>query len=816
MKKSIQTKLFALCILLVVITSINISIPFYVLTKQEKLSASQTQIQVAFEIIRDDILKRIQDQSQKIEEVFQQVSAIPWGLSLYNGAEEEQHFFSNSTYSSYFITIGEEFSNFGRLISADRISLYGADKRILVSFHKEDLTQEKTGVYVTTKDGRHTYLSIDDYSQSLISQKKFPQNPLPLELLAEFDQEIPQKLVSEHFSEGNRLGLRIIAPISHYGEIVGVLVADTFYTESMAARYTALSHTEIIIFANRQWSIGTLPAQKQIDKETFDLLTLNNDLLKNESNTEIISVGIDDKNYYQGKFGFYNSNGLPVGAITANLLKEIEKQEIRKMTIAVIVISLLGIAISFVLAILFSRKTISSIHKLIETTSAIANGNLEPHIDTSGRDELGVLAKSFSKMRSSIKQQLTDLNNEIAERKLAEATIREQEQEKSSLEKRLLQAQKMEAIGTLAGGIAHDFNNILSVIIGYTDILKRKLSADTHTSNSLEQVSIAGNRAKNLVSQILAFSRHSTKELIPINPDLIVHEALEMLRASIPTTIKITDDIHKCGTIIADPTQFHQIVMNLCTNAYHSMRNSGGNLGITLEKVMLEIEDIEGQSIPLTPGPYIKLEISDTGHGMDEQTQLKIFEPYFTTKSKGDGTGLGLAVVHGVVESFGGHTAVQSKEGEGTTFSIYFPEANIRNYISSDESPQHIARGTEHILLVDDEESILLMEQEMLENLGYHVTICKHSPKAFEMFENHPDKFKLIITDMTMPDLTGVELIQKIQTINPDMPIILCTGFSELINEEKAKHLGISKYLMKPITEKDIAEVIREALDKVA
>ena len=390
------------------------------------------------------------------------------------------------------------------------------------------------------------------------------------------------------------------------------------------------------------------------------------------------------------------------------------------------------------------------------------------------------------------------------------------EAERKELQLRLIQAQKMEAIGTLAGGIAHDFNNILSVVLGYSEMLKENFSSDAPGAEELDQIIKAGNRAKDLVHQILAFSRQDKEELIPIQPHLIIKEALKMLRSSIPSTIKIHHNILNCGSIIGDPTQLHQIVMNLCTNAYHAMRETGGVLGVSLEPVTLEENDMKTLSSALSPGLYLKMEISDTGHGIDKATQQKIFDPYFTTKKKGDGTGLGLAVVHGIAKTFRGHISLYSEPGEGTTFSIYLPQVELDAESQPGLSAESLPTGNEHLLIVDDEEAIVQMEKQMLESLGYKVSICTSSPQALKIFQNHSEKFDVVITDMTMPDMTGVELVQQIRAVKPNISIILCSGFSELVNKEKAERMGIRKYLMKPVLKKDFAMAVREILDEKA
>ncbi len=387
------------------------------------------------------------------------------------------------------------------------------------------------------------------------------------------------------------------------------------------------------------------------------------------------------------------------------------------------------------------------------------------------------------------------------------------EKDKALLEKQLQQSQKMEAIGTLAGGVAHDFNNILSIILGYSEMLLTDLALDPSSESKLGQIIKAGDRAKDLVSQILAFSRQNTEEYLPIQPDLIIKEALKMLRSSIPTTIKIEKNVPKCGSIIGNPTQLHQIIMNLCTNAYHAMRESGGLLKVTLGSVILAKTDTKFLSLASPPGPYIKLEISDNGHGMNKTTQQKIFDPYFTTKKTGDGTGLGLSVVHGIVTNFGGQISVYSEPNKGTTFRIFIPQSTIESDVTLKNSIETHPTGDEHILVVDDEKPITEMEKFMLENLGYKVSTFTSSIEALRKYQNQPNDIDLLITDMTMPNMTGAELIQSVRMINPNLPVILCSGFSDLMDEKKANQIERLVFLKKPILKKDFAKAVRDLLD---
>ncbi|MFH0725826.1 MAG: ATP-binding protein, partial [Pseudomonadota bacterium] len=385
--------------------------------------------------------------------------------------------------------------------------------------------------------------------------------------------------------------------------------------------------------------------------------------------------------------------------------------------------------------------------------------------------------------------------------------------ETKKMAERLDQAQRMEAIGTLAGGIAHDFNNILFPIIGLSELLMEDLPAGSLTHENAAQIHKAGGRARDLVKQILFFSRQAIHKKVPVGIQYILKEVLKLTRATIPSNIEITQYIQSdCGLVMADPTQLHQIAMNLITNAYHAVEEAGGALSVNLKEMEVSDENLPG--ISLQAGRYAVLSISDSGCGIAPAIMGRIFEPYFTTKALGKGTGLGLSVVYGIVKDHGGEIRVYSELGQGTTFNVYLPLLGDAMKTEAPDEPIIYETGTERILLVDDEEPIIRLEQLMLEKLGYQVTTRTSSLEALAVFKANPDRFDLVITDLTMPNLMGTLLAGELKSIKPGVPVILCTGFSARIDEKKAMAMGVNGFLMKPIVKSDLARMVRKVLEE--
>lgn len=414
------------------------------------------------------------------------------------------------------------------------------------------------------------------------------------------------------------------------------------------------------------------------------------------------------------------------------------------------------------------------------------------------------LEKRVQERTRQIAQANKDLKKEIEIRK-------RHEKDKTKLEGQLVQLQKMETIGTLAGGIAHDFNNILTPILGYTEMALEELSGESVLRYDIEQINSAAIRGKDLVQQILTFSRQVDFDKKPLKLDEVITEVLKLIRASFPSNIEIRQDLDKeCGTVMADSTQMHQIIMNLCTNSYHAMMGKGGVLTINLDKQKVGARSINGSS-KIQKGTYVRLSISDTGHGMDKRTVERIFEPFFTMKEVGSGSGLGLSVVHGIVSNYHGTIVVDSEPGEGSRFTIYLPQHSENLEVEKD-LPQPLKKGKGSILFVDDEKEITYMGKRMLESLGYTVDIKTDSQEALKVLSEDPQKYDLLVTDQAMPKLMGTELIARVMEFKPDLKSIIITGYQESIPANAMEQYGIADIISKPLILSEFSELIGNVL----
>jgi len=383
------------------------------------------------------------------------------------------------------------------------------------------------------------------------------------------------------------------------------------------------------------------------------------------------------------------------------------------------------------------------------------------------------------------------------------------------LEAQLRQAQKMQAIGTLTGGIAHDFNNILTVILGYTELTLDDVPQDSQGWRNLKRVMTASERAKVLVQQMLAFSRQVEQERQPVQLRRLVKETLPLVRATLPATITLRHNLDATsGPVLADPLHLHQVLTHLCTNAEYAMRQTGGELEVALDEMELPA-DLTASRPDLVPGPYVRLSVRDTGPGITPEILERIFEPFFTTKDVGEGTGLGLAVVHGIVTHHGGALTVESTPGQGATFAVYLPRRDATTSPSVHGEGLVLTRH-ERILLVDDEEALTGVIRMQLTHLGYDVVMCASGQEALEVFCKAPEHFDVVITDQTMPHMTGEALARELRRVRPDIPIILCTGFSHVMSAEKAQTLGLDAFCMKPLKIHDLGLIIRQVLERRA
>lgn len=393
---------------------------------------------------------------------------------------------------------------------------------------------------------------------------------------------------------------------------------------------------------------------------------------------------------------------------------------------------------------------------------------------------------------------------DITERKNAEKT-------RLQLEAQLRQSQKMETIGTLAGGIAHDFNNILTPILTFAEVAMLEVDHKSDLRHYLSNIYGAGERARDLISHILTFSRQAELEMQPVKMKYIVREALKLITLTLPATIEVKRNIRSDITVLADPTQLHQIVMNLCTNAFHAMEQSGGVLSVSLKDTDIDMETAS-QYPDLAPGKHIKLCVSDTGEGITKGIMDKIFDPFFTSKSTGKGTGMGLSVVHGIVKSHKGIITVKSEPSKGTSFEVYIPQIKETKKIAA-KARKEKKSWNGNVLIVDDDEIVAKSIKMLLTIMGFNAIISTDGIKAIKLFKGKPDHFDLIITDMTMPNMTGDILSKKLLSVKPDIPIIICTGFSEHIDEDKAIQLGVKAFIMKPVLRNSLEEAIEKSLD---
>jgi signal transduction histidine kinase/ActR/RegA family two-component response regulator len=421
--------------------------------------------------------------------------------------------------------------------------------------------------------------------------------------------------------------------------------------------------------------------------------------------------------------------------------------------------------------------------------------------------------KEVNRILANLETKASQLQEKIKEQKSLREALKQAEAEKRLLQEQLRQMKKMETIGKQAEGIVHDFNNIITVIIGYTDLTLGLVPKGSTEEKNLKRVMAASNRAKEMAKQVLTFSRNGDNDKKPLWLNEELGEALKLIRSTMHANIKLREYIVRTSNpVMADKYELQQIILNICSNANHAMKEKGGVLTVSLKEVQLEPDAMDG--IYLRPGYYSHLTISDTGHGIDPGILHRIFDPYFTTKRKGEGVGIGLDMVYRIIKSYRGDITVYSEPGKGTTFHIFLP--GVRQEEKKHKTDIELSKNGagERILFVDDDPTLAAMGERLLEKLGYNVEVSTQSREAFEAFYQDPHRFDIVVSDYIMPDMTGLQLARKIKEIRADIPIIICTGFSESVNKRNFKSLGIDGFFMKPILISKLAQLVRKLLDE--
>jgi signal transduction histidine kinase/ActR/RegA family two-component response regulator len=596
-------------------------------------------------------------------------------------------------------------------------------------------------------------------------------------------------------------------PASVGENVIGAFTVGIELGNAVAQELKQLTHSEIVLLVNNQVAVSTLPAA-HLETDLRDPL---NEISATASpgqpparrararRADTITVNDEHFMYLTGQLGEAR-NGPQLGYI---VLSSYEKplRILQATQQNFLWIQLAGIFSGTLFVWFLVGHVTNPLRQLRDTAEAVGRGDFTRRVEVSSRDECGELAGVFNQMTANLNTSRAELQQAVETLKATQA--------------QLIQSEKLRAIGTLAGGIAHDFNNILGAILGFGELVLEDLPSETRNARNMRQVMKAGERAKELVRQILAFSRQSEPQRAPVRLSVMIEETLKLLRATIPVTVQIETRIHtSADTVVADSTQLHQVLMNLGTNASHAMRDRNGTLTVSLED--FTVPPSGSSAAPqLTPGQYLRLAVADTGHGMDRAVIERIFEPFFTTKPVGEGTGLGLSVVHGIIESHGGEITVSSVPGQGTTFSIFLPQATPSDGASvvSDE-PVHGHR--ERILVVDDEEPLVNMMQQKLSRLGYEVVAHHDSLAALREFQSAPHRFDVIITDQTMPHLTGADLAREMTRLRADTPIIMCSGSGQALIKLESLRPAVRECVLKPVNFGELSRSIRRVLDDKA
>ena len=580
--------------------------------------------------------------------------------------------------------------------------------------------------------------------------------------------------------------------------VVGALVLASEIGEAAAREFTQLTRSEVVLLAGRAIATATMRSP-----ELAERLEAAREALDSPSGDGLAGQALLDGEHYMYVAGHLGQT--PPGAGVAYILLSSYEKPLRALHALerrFLWIQLLGMLAGTTVVFGVVRRVVRPLRELRETAEAVGQGDFSRRVTVSSRDECGELASVFNQMTANLRASRQELEETVASLRTTQA--------------QLIQSEKLRAIGTLAGGIAHDFNNILGAILGFGELALDDVAPESRTARNLRQVVKAGQRARELVRQILTFSRQSDPQRAPLRLTAIIDETMKLLRATLPASVELQTQIHTDDagdTVIGDATQLHQVLMNLGTNAGHAMRETGGRFTLSLSARSTPAGgDPEVPGLP--PGPYLCLRANDTGHGMDRNTLQRIFEPFFTTKAVGEGTGLGLSVVHGIIKRHAGEITVTSQVGVGTTFTIYLPRAaatvDAGPAPSESLSPGH----RECVLVVDDEEALVNVMEQKLTRLGYEVVACHSGVEALRQFRATPDRFAAVITDQNMPQLTGTDLALEVIRTRPHLPVILCTGSGSALVRTRALKPAIRECVLKPVDFAELSRALRRVIEK--
>lgn len=593
-------------------------------------------------------------------------------------------------------------------------------------------------------------------------------------------------------------------PVEVSGHIVGSLSFGDVIDQAEVQEFSQLTRGEVVLLAGTGLAGSTLQSPDLASELRQAIAEFNHDSKPANATSPEGPAGrvLVNGQHYVYSIGHLNPSGSAEGAIGYILLSSYEKplRVLQSTHQTFFWIQVFGILAGTILVGLLVNRVTRPLRQLRDSAEAVSQGDFSRQVKVESQDECGKLAAMFNTMTSNLKVSREELEKTVDRLKSTQA--------------QLVQSEKLRAMGTLAGGIAHDFNNILGAIIGFTELVFDDVPAQSQTAENLRRVLKASQRAKDLVRQILAFSRRSEPQRVPVRLGSIVEETFKLLRASLPSTIDIQTRIHASGdTVIADPTQLHQVLMNLGTNAGHAMRQHGGLLHVNVDQCLVPTQT-NGETPELAPGTYFRLSVTDTGHGMSPEVIERIFEPFFTTKPVGEGTGLGLSVVHGIIKDHGGEITVTSRPGHGTTFKLYLPAAQPRQFDTAFNADGPVPGAHERIMVVDDEEPLANMMQQRLSRLGYDVVAFPSSAEALKQFQSAPSRFDLVITDRVMPQLTGDALARELQRVQPDIPVILCSGSGPGTDLDLAQSSATFAFVSKPVDFTELSKTIRRVLQE--